>query len=119
MLECDVRFVAIPAHDGEIGFLVDRAPLVCKLGAGSLRIETAEKEHRFFLDGGFAEMFDNTLTILTSHAERVEDIDPAQANADLKAAVDLPAEDQASRDAKQAAVARARARRHVVASARQ
>ncbi len=118
LLDCDARFAAIPAHDGEIGFLKNRAPLVCKLGAGSLRIESSDAVHQYFLDGGFAEMFENNLTILTPRAELVEEIDRDQAAADFQAALAMPANNQEARDAKNLAVARARARRHVALSAR-
>ena len=33
-----VEAVVIPAHDGEIGILFNRAPLLCKLGPGRMRV---------------------------------------------------------------------------------
>jgi F-type H+-transporting ATPase subunit epsilon len=45
VLECDATFVAFPAYDGEMGVLPRRAPLVCKLGIGPLRIETLDPDH--------------------------------------------------------------------------
>jgi F-type H+-transporting ATPase subunit epsilon len=71
-----VAFVALPAHDGEIGLLPNRAPLVCKLGIGILRLETREgRLERMFVDGGFAQMLDNHLVILTQQARRPQEID--------------------------------------------
>jgi F-type H+-transporting ATPase subunit epsilon len=75
VLEREVRFVAVPAHDGEIGFLKGRAPLVVKLNVGRLRVETDEGTEELFIDGGFAEMVYNRLTILTEDARRPEDLD--------------------------------------------
>lgn len=69
VLDCEATFVAIPAHDGEIGFLKNRAPLLCKLGVGTVRVESVEGDFRFLIGGGFAQMLDNELTILTEHAE--------------------------------------------------
>jgi F-type H+-transporting ATPase subunit epsilon len=78
--EGEVRFVAVPAHDGEIGFLAHRAPLIAKLTAGALRIETTDgKEEALFVDGGFAEMLGDRLTVLTQTARRVEELDRATA----------------------------------------
>jgi F-type H+-transporting ATPase subunit epsilon len=78
VLERDVRFVAVPAHDGEIGFLKGRAPLVIKLDVGRLRVETDEGTEELFIDGGFAEMVHDRLTILTEDARRPEELDREQ-----------------------------------------
>ena len=75
VLERQVRFAAVPAHDGEIGFLKGRAPLVVKLDVGRLRVETDEGTEELFIDGGFAEMVHDKLTILTEDARRPEDLD--------------------------------------------
>ena len=75
VLECDAKFVAFPAHDGEMGVLVNRAPLVCKLGIGTLRAETPDRKHLLFIDGGFAQVVDNRVTILTEQAKTPDEID--------------------------------------------
>src|SRR3972149_6587008 len=72
VLECESRFVAFPAHDGEMGVLRDRAPLVCKLGSGALRVQTSDTAHVLFVEGGFAQVLNNRVTILTEQARRVE-----------------------------------------------
>ena len=78
VLERQVSFAAVPAHDGEIGFLKGRAPLVVKLDVGRLRVETDEGEEEFFIDGGFAEMVHDKLTILTEDARRPDELDRDQ-----------------------------------------
>ena len=113
VLECDALSVSLPAHDGEFGFLKNRAPLLCKLGAGELRIDAVDAEHRYFLDGGFAEMSANRLTILTQHAEPADKIDPTEADKALHDALALPTTDPPSRQSKSAAVTRARARKRL------
>ena len=50
VLECEAKFVALPAWDGEVGILRGRAPLLCKLGIGRLRIETADGKRTLFVD---------------------------------------------------------------------
>ena len=40
VFEGPAEFVAIPAIDGELGILHNRAPLLAKLGAGRLRVES-------------------------------------------------------------------------------
>jgi F-type H+-transporting ATPase subunit epsilon len=62
--------VIFPAYDGQIGILTDRAPLLAKLGKGELRVQpTSGAEQTFTINGGVAQMKDNKLTILTTHAE--------------------------------------------------
>ena len=59
----------IPAADGLLGILTDRAPLLAKLGKGPLRLDLASGQKRFFrIEGGVAQMRDNKLTILTQVA---------------------------------------------------
>ncbi len=108
VLECESTFVVLPAWDGEIGILRGRAPLLCKLGIGRLRIETADEEHILFLDGGFAEMLDNRLTILTEDARRPDELDRQAAASDLEEARALTVTDDASLEARQKALQRAR-----------
>ncbi len=63
----------IPAHDGLIGILTDRAPLLVKLGAGPLRLDLAGGQHKIFkIKGGVAEMKENRLTVLTEEAVAAE-----------------------------------------------
>lgn len=114
VLECEARFVALPAWDGEIGILRDRAPLICKLGIGRLRVETPTERHLLFLDGGFAEMTDNRLTVLTEVARRSEELDPDEIEAGLQAARSIEVRDDESFEARQAALRRVREQRKML-----
>lgn len=59
----------IPAVDGLLGILTDRAPLLAKLGKGPLRLDLVSGQKRVFrVEGGVAQMKDNKLTILTTTA---------------------------------------------------
>ena len=87
VLECEARSVVFPAHDGEMGILTDRAPLLCQLGIGPLRVETEGETHVFAIDGGFAQMVDNKLTILTEQARAASEVDREAARQALEAAM--------------------------------
>ena len=77
----------VPAWDGQIGILTDRAPLLVKLGMGRLRIDVAGGQRReFVIDGGIAQMKDNNLTLLTDDAVAADEIDLEAARAELGAA---------------------------------
>ena len=71
VLDCRAAFVAFPAIDGELGVAPSRAPLVARLGSGKLKITPVDKEAApadLFLDGGFAQVSHNVVTLLTERA---------------------------------------------------
>jgi F-type H+-transporting ATPase subunit epsilon len=86
LLDEAADFVAVPMYDGELGVLPRRAPLIGRLGCGELRIRRGERTQRLFVDGGFVQVRDNTVTVLTARAQRAEEIDAAAAQAALQAA---------------------------------
>jgi F-type H+-transporting ATPase subunit epsilon len=80
-------FVAVPMFDGELGVLPGRAPLIGRLGHGELRLRRGMEVRRFFVDGGFVQVRANTVTVLTSRAQRAEDIDVNAVSQALHAAL--------------------------------
>lgn len=73
VLETEARSVVFPAHDGKLGIMRGRAPLLTRLGAGVLRVDGADgSSANLHIDGGFAQMVDNRLTILTEQAKVLE-----------------------------------------------
>lgn len=114
VLECDAVFVALPAHDGEIGLLRSRAPLVCKLAIGKLRVETESGMNVFYIDGGFAEMANNQLTVLTEDARRAEDLDRERVEKLLEDARAIEAHDVGAMRQREKAIERARAQMRVL-----
>ncbi len=68
VLEAQTASAVIPAHDGELGVLSQRAPLMCELGVGQLRYELDGRTHRVLIDGGFAQVHNDELTVLTNRA---------------------------------------------------
>jgi F-type H+-transporting ATPase subunit epsilon len=66
--------IVIPMHDGELGILPERAPLMCELGIGQMRYRSAGRIQRLYIDGGFAQVHDNRVTVLTGQAVPAEEI---------------------------------------------
>jgi F-type H+-transporting ATPase subunit epsilon len=104
-----VEFVALPLYDGEVGILPGRSPLIGRLGYGEMRTRHAGSTHRYFLDGGFAQVRDDVVTVLTNRALSAEQIDPAAASAELERARARPAANEEEQAEKARAVDRARA----------
>ncbi|HEX9801174.1 MAG TPA: ATP synthase F1 subunit epsilon [Thermoanaerobaculia bacterium] len=114
VLAVEARFAALPAYDGEIGILPRRAALLTQLGSGVLRVEDAAGGKRqLFVSGGFAQMVDDKLTLLTEEAREPETLPADAANASLSEAAALPATTDAEFARKQRVVARARALRRL------
>lgn len=83
LLDTQASSVVLPAHDGEIGILRNRAPLLCKLGIGELRVTTTDGLGRFYVEGGFAHVADNEVTVLTPQALPAGQIDAAVVEKEL------------------------------------
>jgi F-type H+-transporting ATPase subunit epsilon len=115
VLETEAIFVAFPAHDGEVGILRDRAPLLYRMGIGELRVESPEGNHVLFVAGGFAQMVENRLTLLTEQARRIEEIDPAAVERALAEAHGMPMVSDADFAARQKALRSAEVQRHLLA----
>lgn len=79
VLDEESDFIALPMFDGELGVLPGRSPLIGRLGIGELRTRRGSVTHRFLIDGGFAQVRANIVTVLTSKAQKAEDIDTAAA----------------------------------------
>jgi F-type H+-transporting ATPase subunit epsilon len=99
VLDEPADFVALTMFDGELGVLPGRAPLVGRLGLGELRTRRGQAMRRFFVDGGFAQVRGNVVTVLTPRATRAENLDTAAAAQALEAAkvAGHSPEEQASR----------------------
>lgn len=110
--------VILPAHDGLVGILTDRAPLLVKLGQGPLRVDVAGGAARhYYVEGGIAQMKDNRLTVLTNEATAADEIDAEAARAEYAEAVARRITDAHSFEDRQKQMARARAKQQL-ASAR-
>lgn len=76
LFEGDVESVVAPAFDGEVGILTDHAAMMTLLGHGELRLGSgssaastaASGARRFQVDGGFLQVANNTVRVVTEKA---------------------------------------------------
>ena len=68
LYEGDAPSLVAPAYDGEVGILTGHAPMVIVLGKGTLRVGDGS---RFTVDGGFLQVVDNQVRVVTEKAARV------------------------------------------------
>jgi len=65
--------VVAPAYDGRVGILPRHAPFMTLLGTGLLVVRQAGTEHRFTVHGGFLQVVDDTVRVVTERLEEVRD----------------------------------------------
>jgi F-type H+-transporting ATPase subunit epsilon len=107
LLDEPADFIVVPLYDGELGVLPGRLPLVGRLGFGELRLKQGEAVRRYFVDGGFVQVRDDVVTVLTIRAFKPEEIDVAAAEQALRP--DQPAATPEAQEARTKAQERARA----------
>jgi F-type H+-transporting ATPase subunit epsilon len=71
VFEKEATYINLPAHDGQMGFMANRAPLLVKLGSGLLTVTGSGGDTKVQISGGFAQMKGNKLAILTDQAEEL------------------------------------------------
>ncbi len=73
--ETPADFVAVTLFDGEIGIGPGHTPLIGRLGYGEMRIRHGNEVERFYVEGGFVEVVDNVVSLLTNRAIPADKID--------------------------------------------
>lgn len=83
VLERDASMVVLPAFDGEAGILPNHAPMVARLGAGELKLTHKDGHQVLFLEGGFAQVRDNVVTVLATSVHEISDLKEDKLEAEL------------------------------------
>ncbi|MEM6364728.1 MAG: ATP synthase F1 subunit epsilon [Planctomycetota bacterium] len=107
-LDREADFVALPMVDGELGVQRGRAPMIGRLGYGVLRLQTTAGPQRYFVDGGFAQVENDVVNVLTGRAVAVDLLDNEEATQALQDALDMPGDTPELNQIKATAVQRAR-----------
>ena len=107
-LDREADSVVLPMFDGELGILAGRAPMIGRLGFGVLRLQTAAGPERYYVDGGFAQVENDTVNILTGRAIAVDLLDAEEAQKALVEARELPSNNPQESQLKDTAIRRAR-----------
>jgi F-type H+-transporting ATPase subunit epsilon len=113
LLDEDVDEVTAPGTEGEFGVLPNHTTFLSSLQPGCLMYKRSGQTHNLAVSGGFAEVVNNTMTVLTDSAELPSEINVERARAALQKASEaltiLSPPDPAFTEA-QAALQRAQAR---------
>lgn len=101
-------FVALPLFDGEAGVLPGRAPLIGRLGYGELRIVRGQETLRYYVDGGFVQVVDNIVSVLTNRAVPAASLNTAAAQQQLETVLSSRAVGEAEMSIRERQVLQAR-----------
>ncbi len=116
-LDREASFVTLPMYDGELGVGNGRAALIGRLGFGLLKLQTESGTQRLFVDGGFAQVENNVVSVLTGRVTAVDKLNEADARASLEKALALPATSKELAQIRDTAIMRARGQLRVVQNA--
>lgn len=86
LLDESVDFVALPLFDGEIGIAPLHSPMIGRLGYGKMRVKREGKTSSYYVDGGFVQVVENVVSVLTSRATPAESLSVATAEEQLASA---------------------------------
>ena len=86
VLDQAADFVALPLFDGELGIAPLHTPLIGRLGFGELRITLGSQTTKYYVDGGFVQVADDVVSILTNRAVPAQQLSVATASEQLAAA---------------------------------
>lgn len=80
----EVDQVVVPGSEGEFGVLPRHAPVMSTIRPGALRIFDEGSERRIFVNGGFADVTPEGLTVLAEDAVDLADVDATALEQDLR-----------------------------------
>jgi F-type H+-transporting ATPase subunit epsilon len=79
LLSKPVDMVVIPAAEGEMGVLVNHAPMIVLLRGGTIRLyQGGQVTEQLFVSGGFAEVTTTRVTVLATEATPVGELSKAE-----------------------------------------
>jgi F-type H+-transporting ATPase subunit epsilon len=71
LFEGETESLIAPAFDGEVGVLTSHAPMMTLLGRGELRLGAGAGARRFSIDGGFMQVVDDQVRVVTERAAEI------------------------------------------------
>ena len=108
ILDEQVDSVVLPMFDGERGVLPRHSPFVGQLGHGMLRLNVGGNARKFFIDGGFAQVSRNQVTLLTAKAMGEGELTGEFVEETRRSAEAMPATNALERTSRQKAQERAK-----------
>ena len=68
LASAEAEAVTIPGMEGDLTAMADHAPFLTTLRPGYVVVRNGSSEDRYFVTGGFAEISENTVSVLAEQA---------------------------------------------------
>ena len=81
----EAKQVVLPTESGEIGLLTGHIPLVTQLKLGALKVIKESSQEAFAIQGGFAQLVSDKISILTDEAIAASDLEASAIEASINA----------------------------------
>jgi F-type H+-transporting ATPase subunit epsilon len=78
VVDSEVESLILPGEDGQFGVLYNHIPYMALLDVGTITIREKSGSRKLACGGGFAEIEDNTVTVLAETAEFPDSIDRSE-----------------------------------------
>jgi len=72
VVDREVKAVFLPSLEGDLGILPGHRPLLTALGKGAITYHLNQKEEKFFIEGGFAEILPDKVIVFTKLSKNEE-----------------------------------------------
>jgi len=82
----DVDQVDIPGTEGDMGILPDHSPVMAAIRTGAVKVTEAGAETLYFVQGGFADVTPDGLTVLAERAMPMGDVNRDVIDAEIETA---------------------------------
>lgn len=81
-----VSQVDVPGTEGDMGILPDHTPLMAAVRTGAIRVYADGSETEYFVQGGFADVTPEGLTVLAERATLMADVDASEVAEQIESA---------------------------------
>lgn len=118
ILEVSADFVALPLFDGEIGIQSKHSPMIGRLGYGELRLKNGSETTTYYVDGGFVQVADDQVAVLTNRAMKLDELDASAAQKQLSKGLAMSGSGAAELAIRDRVVSQARAQLRIASKAK-
>ena len=109
VVETTADSISLQLFDGEIGILPKHSPMIGRLGYGEMRIKNGSETTSYFVDGGFVQVVDDNVAVLTNRVIQAAELNAEEAEKQLSEGIAMSASGQAEMASRERIVSQARA----------
>lgn len=99
LASAEAEAITLPGMEGDLTAMADHAPFLTTLRPGHVVVRNGASEESYFVTGGFAEISENTVSVLAELAVEASSVDAAWLDTQIssaQAALDEASEERAT-----------------------